>query len=91
MCLYLRWMVRRDAIDPGGWTSLRPEHLVVPLDVHVFRAARRLGWTARRTPNLRAAQEITAQLATICPRDPLRYDFAITRPGILREVAPELG
>jgi uncharacterized protein (TIGR02757 family) len=91
MCLYLRWMVRRDAIDPGGWTSLRADELIVPLDVHVFRAARRLGWTKRRTPNLRAAEEVTAALAAIAPGDPLRYDFAITRPGILKEVAPEIG
>ena len=31
--------------------------------------------------------EITAVLRAICPDDPLRYDFAITRPGIIREPA----
>ena len=27
MNLFLRWMVRRDAVDPGGWTRVRPSQL----------------------------------------------------------------
>ena len=45
--MYLRWMVRTDAIDPGGWRSLRPADLRVPLDTHLPRWSRRVGATAR--------------------------------------------
>ena len=81
--LYLRWMVRRDDVDPGGWTTVDPARLVMPLDTHVHRTARTRGWTARRSADLRTAQEVTAVLGAISPGDPLRYDFAVTRPGIL--------
>lgn len=85
--LMLRWMARRDAVDPGGWDAVAPALLVVPLDTHVFRIARHRGWTTRRTPGLRTALEITETLRRIRPDDPLRYDFAITRPGIRRDAA----
>ena len=84
LMLYLRWMVRRDAIDPGGWTGVSPSQLVVPLDVHLHRVARSLRLTSRRQPNLRTALEVTRALKRHRPDDPLRYDFALTRPGILR-------
>ena len=41
--LYLRWMVRRDAIDLGVWTRVSPSQLIVPLDMHVIRLGRCLG------------------------------------------------
>ncbi|MDH3585221.1 MAG: DUF2400 domain-containing protein, partial [Phycisphaerae bacterium] len=41
--LYLRWMIRRDAIDPGPWAALPRQKLVVPLDTHLHRMAGRLG------------------------------------------------
>ncbi|MCX7026487.1 MAG: DUF2400 family protein, partial [Spirochaetes bacterium] len=33
--LFLRWMVRKDDVDPGGWTSVSPSRLVIPLDTHM--------------------------------------------------------
>ena len=83
MCLFLRWMVREDAIDPGGWDRVSPALLVVPLDVHLHRAALALGLTRRRSADLATVLEITAALRRVCPDDPARYDFALTRPGIL--------
>jgi uncharacterized protein (TIGR02757 family) len=80
--LYLRWMVRRDEVDPGPWRSVSAARLVVPLDTHMFRAAARLGLTSRRQADLRTAVEITGGFARIRPRDPVRYDFCITRLGI---------
>jgi uncharacterized protein (TIGR02757 family) len=80
--LYLRWMVRRDAVDPGPWTSVSPALLVVPLDTHMFRIARALGLTERNQPNLKTALEITEGFARLTPRDPVRYDFSLTRLGI---------
>lgn len=87
LCLWLRWMCRRDAVDPGPWTlgptSVDPSRLVIPLDVHVARIARYCGLLRRRTSDWRAAVELTARLRTFDPADPVRYDFALCRLGIL--------
>ncbi len=83
--LLLRWMVRADGVDPGGWSGVRPDQLVIPLDTHVHRTALARGWTSRRTPNLQSAVEITDLLRRIRADDPLRYDFSVTRPGIRGE------
>ena len=83
MCLFLRWMVRSDSIDPGCWSQVSPSKLVVPLDTHMHDMAPRLGLTRRKQANLRTADEITRGFRKICPADPTRYDFALTRPGIL--------
>ena len=76
--LFLRWMVRQDAVDPGGW-PVRPALLLMPVDVHIHRIARRLRFTRRRAADLRTAREITAGFRRIAPDDPIRYDFALTR------------
>ncbi len=83
--LYLRWMARRDDIDPGGWTQLSPARLKVPLDTHMFAFAHAHGMTRRASADARAVDEITGVFRRICPDDPVRYDFALTRPGILRQ------
>ena len=81
--LYLRWMVRRDAVDFGLWPGIRTDRLIVPTDTHVHRIARRLGLTRRKTADWRAAREITASLSRFDRRDPVRYDYALCRIGIL--------
>jgi uncharacterized protein (TIGR02757 family) len=88
LCLYLRWMVRADRIDPGGWRFVDRAKLVVPLDTHIACIGRRLGWTDRRTPGRAMALQITAALRRFDAADPLRFDFALTRPGIRREPWP---
>jgi uncharacterized protein (TIGR02757 family) len=85
--LFLRWMVRSDAIDPGGWPSISPARLVVPMDTHMASTCReRLGFLAKidgkRQPNLKEAQAVTSRFALYSPSDPVKYDFALTRPGI---------
>jgi uncharacterized protein (TIGR02757 family) len=80
--LMLRWLVRRDAVDPGGWDGSWRRLLVVPLDTHMHRIARALEWTERRSADARTAIEVTRSLARACPDDPVRYDFALTRLGI---------
>jgi len=79
--LYLRWMTRHDSIDPGGF-QLSPAMLIVPVDVHMLRTSRMLGFTQRKVPDLRASREITMALARYCPEDPVKYDFSMTRLGI---------
>ena len=83
--LYLRWMVRSDAIDPGVWADVSPERLIVPLDTHMFRTCRSLGMTTRAQADGNTALEITSAFREIEPGDPVRYDFSLTRIGIRRE------
>jgi len=80
--LFLRWMVRRDAVDPGGWDMLPASKLVIPIDVHMHRIGLALGLTKRKQANLKTALEITAAFREILPHDPVKYDFALTRLGI---------
>ncbi|HHV52724.1 MAG TPA: TIGR02757 family protein [Synergistaceae bacterium] len=84
--LYLRWMVRRDEVDPGGWDSISPSKLLIPLDTHMFRLGRRLGWISHKAPDQKAAVEFTRAFQVISPKDPVRYDFSLTRWGIRRDL-----
>ncbi|MFO7626833.1 MAG: TIGR02757 family protein [Candidatus Fermentibacteraceae bacterium] len=80
--LWFRWMVRRDAVDPGGWDGVSRSALLVPLDTHMWKVGRSLGFTSRRSPDLKAVLEITDGFRGLCPGDPVRYDFTLTRFGI---------
>lgn len=82
-CMFLRWMVRTEFPDFGIYKSFLRTELIVPLDLHVARMARNLGWTRKEAPSWGNAQMITAALRDIHPDDPLRVDFPLTRPGIL--------
>jgi uncharacterized protein (TIGR02757 family) len=83
-CLFLRWMVRPDdGVDCGVWSRVRPARLVLPLDTHVQRVVRALGWSRRATPGWAMALEATACLRRLDPEDPVRFDFALSRLGIL--------
>jgi len=75
--LFLRWMVRRESPDLGLWTSVSPARLLMPIDTHVENMSRALGLTRRRSRTWRMAEEITARLAALDPRDPVKYDFAL--------------
>lgn len=88
--LMLRWLVRRDAVDPGGWEPALAPLLVQPMDTHMGWVARRLGFISEKAPaNLKTALAVTARFREICPEDPVRYDFALTRPGIRPELVRE--
>jgi len=90
--LYLRWMVRDDAMDFGLWKEIPPSALVIPTDTHVHRVSRRLGLTRRKSADWKTAEEITARLARLDPADPVKYDFAICQLGVLEicRTAPRL-
>ena len=80
--LFLRWMVRRDAVDLGAWPRVSASKLVVPLDTHVIRLGKCLGLTRRATPGWKMAAEITAGLRVLSPDDPIRYDFSLCHIGM---------
>ncbi len=81
--LFLRWMVRNDDVDAGLWKSVEPSALVVPMDVHMARLCRVLGFYEQKTVSLSAALKVTESFAKIEPSDPAKYDFALSRIGIL--------
>jgi len=81
--LFLRWMTRIEWPDLGIWQTYPLKDLVIPLDTHVARISRYLGFSARKTPDGIMAREITDALARMDPADPLRFDFAISHLGIL--------
>src|SRR6266705_658775 len=83
--LYLRWMVRRHGVDLGVWKSVDPGRLVIPLDAHVLAIARRVRLTRYRSPGWRMAVDITARLRRLDPADPVKYDFALHRMGLLKK------
>ncbi len=83
--LFLRWMIRSDRVDPGGWDTIPPSKLLVPVDVHMHRFSTLLGLTSRRQADLRTAREITERMKAFSPGDPVKYDFALTRLGIRRD------
>jgi uncharacterized protein (TIGR02757 family) len=95
-CMFLRWMGRKDELDPGLWTetsllkstfplnrALRSDQLILPLDTHTGRISQYLGLTKRKTLDWKAALEITQSLGVCDPLDPTRYDFSLSRLGIL--------
>lgn len=82
--LYLRWMVRRgDSLDFGLWKKVDPAKLIIPLDTHIARISKNIGLTRRASPDWKMAEEITEALKEFDPRDPVKYDFALCRLGIL--------
>jgi len=89
--LFLRWMIRRDGFDLGLWTgpAFSPARLLLPMDTHVHRIARYLGLTRRPSADLAAAREATAWLRRLNPEDPVAYDWALSRLGILAECVTE--
>jgi uncharacterized protein (TIGR02757 family) len=95
-CMLLRWMGRRDDLDPGLWqpgsvllqnlpagAGLHSHQLVIPLDTHVGQICQLIGLTHRKSLNWKAAVEITEKLKQVDPKDPVRHDFALARLGIL--------
>ncbi len=83
--LFLRWMVRRDEVDLGLWERIDQAKLVVPMDVHMGRLCRILGLHDDKTISLSTALKVTRAFARMNPDDPVKYDFALSRLGILED------
>jgi len=83
--MFLRWMVRNDkaGVDFGLWKTIKPSQLVIPLDLHVARVARHFKLLTRPQTDWLAAQELTAMLRSLDPKDPAKYDYALFALGVL--------
>ena len=83
--MFLRWMVRSDdrGVDFGIWKNIKPSQLLIPLDVHVERHARRFGLLERQQTDWLAVLELTEKLREFDPKDPVKYDFALFGLGTI--------
>ena len=79
--MYLRWMVRDDALDMGLWSKIDKKDLLMPLDTHTFKVSQRLGLLKRKTYDMKATIELTQKLKKFDNSDPIKYDFALYRLG----------
>ena len=78
--LALRWLVRQEGpVDLGIWKNISPSSLFIPLDLHVGRAARKLGLldSGRQANDKKAVISLTEKLRVFCPEDPVKYDLAL--------------
>lgn len=85
--MFLRWMVRRDnkGVDFGLWNRIQPGQLLMPLDVHVDRVARKFGLIERKATDWLTVLELTENLRQFDEDDPVRFDFALFGIGKLGE------
>ena len=83
--MFLRWMIRKDAVDFGIWNGIPVSELMLPLDVHTGNTARKLGLLHRKMNDWKAVEEITNQLRKFDPADPVKYDFALFGLGVFEK------
>ncbi len=83
LCLYLRWMVRKDEVDLGIWNKVSKSDILIPLDTHMFNISKKFDFTKRKSADLKTAVEITERFKNINRDDPVKYDFSLTRFGIM--------
>lgn len=85
--LFLRWMVRKDEIDPGIWSDvINKSKLLMPVDTHIYRISSRLKLVKRKSCDLKFALELTGKLKEFDVTDPIKYDFALCHAGIGKEI-----
>lgn len=85
--MFLRWMVRSDTcgVDFGLWNNISPSALICPIDLHVARAAKKLGLLKRKQVDWLAAIELTDALRQLDNEDPVKYDFALFNLGVIEK------
>ena len=82
--MFLRWMVRKDNsnVDFGIWNKKPASDLMIPLDVHVERVAKKLGLLKRKQRDWKAVVELTNNLRKFDADDPIKYDYALFGLGV---------
>ena len=79
--MYLRWMVRKDALDMGLWSKIDKKDLLMPLDTHTFKMSKKLKLLKRKSYDMKAVSELTERFKKWDKEDPIKYDFALYRLG----------
>ena len=81
--MFLRWMVRKDDVDFGVWEYFDKTTLLMPADTHILRMANKLGIIGENEKGKKAVEKVTDFFRRLNPQDPAKYDFALTRLGIV--------
>ncbi len=90
MVMWLRWMLRKDEIDPGLWSQnpnlvkqgVGPHLAFIPMDTHIHRWATQNKLLSTKSPSWKAVEELTQFLRSVDPKDPARFDFCICHHGM---------
>lgn len=82
--MFLRWMVRpaTEGVDFGIWSAIPTSALLIPLDLHTGRVARKLGLLQRKNDDFKAVIELTEALRQFDSADPVKYDYALFGLGL---------
>lgn len=80
--MFLRWMVRKSAVDVGIWSFVSKSDLLIPLDTHVGRISRQLKLLERKSNDYFSVLSLTSKLKQFDPYDPVKYDFALFGFGV---------
>ena len=81
--MFLRWMIREDEVDLGLWSSFNSSELKMPIDTHILRFAKNNGIIKNETANKINLEAVSSFFREINSGDPAKYDFALTRLGIV--------
>lgn len=81
--MFLRWMVRKDDVDFGFWEGFNKMSLYMPADTHILRLACNLGIIDKNEKGKKAVVKVTDFFRELDPQDPAKYDFSLTRLGII--------
>ncbi|WP_276883573.1 TIGR02757 family protein [Campylobacter cuniculorum] len=79
--MFLRWMVRQDALDIGLWRKIHTKDLLIPLDTHTHKVSLKLNLIKRKSYDFKSVLELTDRLKEFDSNDPIKYDFALYRLG----------
>ncbi|RLB39147.1 MAG: hypothetical protein DRH12_11915 [Deltaproteobacteria bacterium] len=77
-------MMLEERLNPGPRNVTPPPLLTISLDTLciIYKICSFLGLTFRKSTDRNCAIETTDHFREICPDDPVKYDFALSRPGI---------
>lgn len=75
ICMFLRWMVRRESPDLGLWRSFDQGDLYAVMDVHVCELTE--GLTGMRQASWKSCRRLTEIFREWDAEDPLKYDVAL--------------
>ena len=84
VCMFLRWMVRKDSpVDLGIWNDIiAQDSLIIPMDVHVVTESIKMGLIKSKSTSMANARKLTEELRKIFPEDPTKGDFALFGLGV---------
>lgn len=81
--MFLRWMVRCDDVDFGLWKNYTCKDLHFIIDTHILRFAYKNGIINNSSSTRKNLETVTSFFRQMNPCDPAKYDFAISRLGII--------